>query len=141
MKTKLKECFRCNAPRIIWKQFEGHRYCQICWSKIKPPTASKRTALVKTQKPIPKRSDRRKKLDTAYSILRKIHLETHKFCELQCSSDCTKIGTDIHHLFWAGDREEHMNDFAEILVGCRNCHNFVHTKMSAEEARKKGFKK
>lgn len=137
MKAKLKHCDgECQQDKPIWKREGKLLYCQQCWFKVKPKSIQ-----IKKQTPIPKQSDRRKKLDLAYTILRKKHLETYKFCELLCSPECTGIGKDIHHLYWAGDREEFMNDFSEVKVGCRSCHKFVHEKMSSEEVIEKGFRK
>jgi hypothetical protein len=140
MKIKLKHCDgECRQDKPIWKNEDGKRYCKSCWSKILSGEII--IPIIKKQKPIPKQSDRRKKLDLAYTILRKKHLETHKFCELLCSPECNGVGEDIHHLYWAGDREEFMNDFSEVKVGCRSCHKFVHEKMSSEEVIEKGFRK
>lgn len=142
MKTKLKPCQGgCGETTVIWKQHAGKRLCRECWSKIKPMVPLKQSPIKSTQKPIPKQSPRRKKLDAAYSILRKQYLKDHPNCELNCSAKCSRVATDIHHLYWSGDREEFMNDFKEVKAGCRECHNEIHTKMSLEEVIERGFKK
>lgn len=94
----------------------------------------------KPRKPIKKVSDKRKKLNALYSILRTQFLKDHPKC--QASIACQQgESTDIHHLFWGKDREKHLNDFSNVLAVCRKCHKFIHDKLSAEEARRLGFKK
>ncbi len=140
MQVKLKICSGCNQPKPIWKREGKDLYCQFCWSKIKPQTPLKQSALPKSQKPIPKQSDRRKKLDAAYSILRNEYMKNHPKC-MAMLVGCTLNSEHCHHLFWGKDREQHMNDFSNVMAICASCHRSVHDKLSAEEAIEMGFKK
>lgn len=148
MEVKKKACDGedCRGKlQYIWKNVveedgERKRYCKSCYGKIKPTTALKRTPLPKQTTPVNKKSDRRKRLDAAYNVLRKSYLEAHPNCQIKLPG-CTGAATDIHHLFWGSSREQHMNDFANVLASCRKCHDTVHTKLSKEEAIELGFKK
>lgn len=136
MERKLKPCCNCHTPSVIWKRRDKKLWCKDCWYRVGVNQEGETKPA-----PIPKKSDRRAKLDAAYSVLRKAYLEAHPDCELQCSDECTGRATEIHHLYWAGNREEYMNDFTEVKGGCHNCHDFVHTKMSTEQAVRRGFRK
>lgn len=51
---KLKVCSACQEEKVIWKNHEGNKYCQYCWSKIKSGEPEFKSL-------IPKVSDKRAK--------------------------------------------------------------------------------
>ena len=80
MKIKLKECYGCGKPSIIWKNHEGFRYCKYCWSCHE----SKHTELQKpTISGIPRVSPKRAKQEQEYLKLRARYLTDNALCKVQ----------------------------------------------------------
>ena len=110
MKPKLKKCSQCKEDKVIWRNFEGEKYCQYCWKK-KAPTK------------INKRSKNKIKEDQEYSILRKEFLEKHPMCQAKLPG-CTHVSTDVHHKSLRG---ENYLKISTWLSSCRHCHGWIHT--------------
>lgn len=121
---KLKTCSKCSKEKPIWKNHEGNKYCQSCWSKVGK------------QKPINKKSEKQVALDKAYSLLRKEYLGKHPICEMQLPGVCTNVATDIHHTEYRGIQTLVT---ATWKACCRGCHDFCHSHPI--EARELGFLK
>jgi hypothetical protein len=66
--------------------------------------------------PIAKTSDKRAKLDLAYSVLRKNFLKNHPVCQVK---DCEHQSTDVHH---KKGRGEYYLDETTFLAVCRSHH-------------------
>jgi hypothetical protein len=65
MQVKLKQCAGCNLDKVIWKNYEGNKYCKDCWytSQVTKTSSNKR--------PIKPKSDKKDILDVLYSKMRK----------------------------------------------------------------------
>jgi len=111
--------------------------CKSCWNReygkpIKKNTHAKplkRMPLKKSEKPIKKVSERRKKEQKEYEALVKQFLSGHKFCEagVKCKPD-TK-SEDCHHK--KGRAGNLFLDVRYWLAVCRKCHSWI-TENSAE---------
>lgn len=111
IQTKLKICDKCHTFKLIWKNFEGKRYCKECWNNIKFPIP----------KSIKKKSDKLKKKEGEYHKVRLEYLNIHQTCEARLPG-CTKYATDIHH---KKGRGIYLTDVSTFLAVCRTCHNFI----------------
>ena len=78
----------------------------------------------KAKKPIPKQSPKRKIEDAKYKLLSKAYLLRHPNCEVKLKG-CTIKAIEIHHDQGRGIR---LNDVANFVAICRNCHNIVENK-------------
>lgn len=133
------KCVKCsNDTLIVVKKGLCHR-CNEAMKKSKK--VAKIAGLTQLRTPIKKVSDKRAKANIAYTSLRKIYMEQHPHCQAALRGVCTHEANDIHHLFWSKDREKYMNDFANVMAVCRQCHVFIHSVMTKDEAINKGFKK
>jgi hypothetical protein len=92
-------------------------------------------------KKISKIGSKRKKQNDEYSKLRKFYLDAHPFCEANLPGVCTSVATDIHHLYSGKNRNKYYLDDTTWKAICRNCHIFIHDKLSAEEAIELNLKK
>jgi hypothetical protein len=92
-------------------------------------------------KKISKIGSKRKKQNDEYSKLRKLYLDAHPFCEANLPGVCTSVTTDIHHLYSGKNRNKYYLDDTTWKAICRNCHIFIHDKLSAEEAIELNLKK
>lgn len=66
--------------------------------------------------PIAKASEKRQKIDIAYSVLRKNFLKNHSVCQVK---DCEHQSTDVHH---KKGRGEYYLDETTFLAVCRSHH-------------------
>jgi hypothetical protein len=139
MTPKLKPCAHCNELKIIWKNDKGKRYCQQCWSQVKP-TSSKTT--LRSVTPLKKFSDKQQKKNQLYAIMREQFFKSPKnhLCKANLPG-CQTRATDVHHLYSGADRGDHMLDFANVIPVCRSCHGYIHDKLTREEAIALGLKK
>jgi hypothetical protein len=121
---KAKQCKQegCNNP--AWSK----GMCQ--WHKPKKPLQQNVAPL--NRKPIKPISDKRKKQQTAYKVLREAYLKEHGVCEI-CG---TPNPTDIHHK--GGRMEDKLNDFTNVMALCRPCHHEIH-HVSPKWARENGY--
>jgi 5-methylcytosine-specific restriction endonuclease McrA len=84
------------------------------------------------RKPLKPISDKRKKQQAAYRVLREDYLKRHKNCEI-CG---TPNPSDIHHK--GGRSEDKLNDFTNVMALCRPCHHKIHM-VSPSWARENGY--
>lgn len=131
MEVKKKPCDGeiCNGKlAFIWKNVvedgERLRFCQGCWNKknSKEKPTIKRQEIKRSTTPIKKFSDRRAKENAAYSVLRKVFLKDHPFCQLSIKDICTKVSTDIQH---KRGRLEYFLDTTTWASSCRACHTYA----------------
>lgn len=138
MTPKLKLCAHCNELKVIWKNDKGVRYCQPCWSMVKPKSKEK----LRPATPIKKVSDKQQKKNALYAIMREQFFKDPKNSLCKASlPGCQIRATDIHHLYSGADRGVHTLDFANVIPVCRNCHGYIHDKLSSDEAVALGLKK
>jgi RNase P subunit RPR2 len=129
MVKKKKICNNCNNLTFIYKSIGVNKYCKNCSMKLFPI------------KKISKIGSKRKKQNDEYSKLRKLYLDAHPFCEANLPGVCTSVATDIHHLYSGKNRNKYYLDDTTWKAICRNCHIFIHDKLSAEEAIELNLKK
>jgi len=94
----------------------------------------------KTIKPIPKQSDKEKKRQAAYSVLKKEFMKSHKYCEAKLPG-CVSIAIDVHHPYFGADRYKYFLDDSTYIAICRSCHHVVHDELSSEELIELGLRK
>jgi len=70
------------------------------------------------------------KLNSEYSKLRKVHLDTYPMCQAKIYN-CFLKATEIHHMKGRG---KYHNDTSTWLSVCRNCHRWIeeHPKEAIE---------
>lgn len=71
---------------------------------------------------IPKVSDKQKKINAAYAVLRKAFLKRKPHCEAQLR-DCTYVATQCHHS--KGRIGKNMLDDSTYVALCHNCHTLI----------------
>jgi hypothetical protein len=132
-----KQCKECNNP--VWARglcLYHDRLANTHKHELKrKPTSNDNTKkdVIPTSKlkrsyikPI---SDKQKKRLVEYNKLRLQYLNEHPKCEVQLSSECSVYATEIHHKCSRdGD-----NLFKHFVATCRNCHTYIHDKLSLEE--------
>lgn len=130
---KLKKCAGCGEDKSIWKNYLGEKFCKDCWYKKEPINHPKQ------KQPLKGKSDKRNVLDQLYSKLRKEFLTKTPYCHAKLQG-CSAIATDIHHLYSGKDRNKYYLQIDTWKAVCRNCHNYIHDHLSAEEAIELGLK-
>lgn len=129
MKVKLKICSQCQIPSVIWKNFEGEKYCKSCWSKTTPTKQ-----VVKKQYSIPFRAPERTKEEKLYSAKRIIFLAKHPMCQAHLP-ECQNKSTEVHHKM--GREGDLLLNDCYWLSTCRSCHDFI--EKNPEFAKLMGF--
>lgn len=140
MKQKLKICNKCQEPKVIFKNHEGNRYCQYCWARLKLELPNNKSKPTVVRQPIARVSAKKAKKDRIYNGKRIIFLLEHPNCEINLPGICTHKATDVHHTYSGSDRDKYYLDITTWKAGCRPCHNYVHDKMSSEQAIALGLK-
>jgi len=131
MQAKKKICSCCSQLKYIWKNYQGERFCQQCWSKQTSVTVAKPTV---KQKPISRRSPKRASEERQYSLLRIDFLIKNHMCQAHLSG-CTGTATDVHHK--QGRIGKLLLDILKWLAVCRHCHDWIETH--PKEAQELGF--
>jgi len=132
IQAKKKLCDGCSEQKVIWKNHEGKRYCQQCWSCHKGNVKQKPTV---KRAPIPQRSEKRSKEERMYSAKRIIFLGEHPMCEAHISGICTNHSTECHHK--RGRIGKDLLDETMWLALCHNCHEYIENHR--EFAMEKGY--
>jgi hypothetical protein len=128
VKVKLKICTQCNLEKVIWKSVgKKEKYCKECWYSVEKP---------KSISPVSKK--RQAEMDE-YTKKRIAFLALKPHCEAKLVG-CMGTSTDVHHLYSGKDRDEYYLQMNTWKAVCRSCHNFIHDKLSAEEAIELGLK-
>ena len=112
----------------------------ICASHNIAARKEERNALKpkKVAKAIPKRSAKKVKADSEYTVLRKKFLEEYPLCNAAVLGNCNNSAIEIHHTSLSS--LNYLN--TETWIGCcRNCHMYIETQMSAIARRKAGLLK
>lgn len=109
----------CREEKIIWKNYQGKRYCKQCWSCHEGNVKQKPTVI---QKPLPLRSTTRTKEERVYALKRLIYLKEHPMCEAHLTG-CLNNSSEIHHK--RGKIGDDLIDETMFLAVCRECHNFI----------------
>ena len=124
----MKQCQDCGITLpAFWKRILGKGYCKNCANKHSKP------------KSLPKISKKKLVENQEYSILRVEFLNKHPTCQAKLPG-CTVMSTDIHHLYSGKDRSKYYLESTTWKAVCRMCHNFIHDKLSSEDAIELGLK-
>jgi len=125
----MKHCDSCHKPKLIWKNFEGKKYCKHCWSCHSSNLKQKPTVKSVSIRP---RSSKKVKEDKIYSELRKAFLTEKPLCEASIKHVCSNLSTEIHHM--KGRLGNNYLDTKTWLAVCRGCHSFIeeHPKIAKE---------
>ncbi len=122
MQVKLKKCSSCNQDKIIWKNFEGNKYCKDCWyskEMLKAPS---------NKRPIKQKSDKQDVLDVLYSKLRREFLEKpeNSTCKAKLPGclGVFKQNLTVHH---TKGRGRYFLDQSTWIPLCLSCHEWVET--------------
>lgn len=129
LRRKKKICNGCKKEKFIWGNRDGKKYCSTCYWKSDPSS-------IPRIKPV---SDKRRKENRIYSLERKKYLKKNPFCKARLPG-CTGVATDIHHLISGSSRSKYFLEISTWKGVCRNCHDIIHNKLSAEEAVNLGLK-
>ena len=127
IQTKLKKCAGCFQLKHIWKSHKKDKFCKECWYAIEKP---------KSIAPV---SKKRQVAMDEYSKKRLAFLALHLTCQAKLVG-CTGNSTDVHHLYSGKDRDKYYLNISTWKAVCRNCHNYIHDHLSAEEAIEMGLK-
>ena len=122
--VKLKECYGCRKPSVIWKNHEGFRYCKNCWSCQKAIDTDN-IIQKPTDYKIPQVSSKRKKKDAEYLKLRTKFLSDHSMCELNYPC-CSSGASDVHHTYAGSNRDAFYLVQSTWKAACRACHKHLH---------------
>lgn len=76
-------------------------------------------------KPIPQKSEKKKKVDAEYSKLKKQMMKESDKCEAKLAG-CTKVATDLHHV--QGRGKELTTKIENLIRVCRSCHSQIELK-------------
>ncbi len=96
-------------------------------SQLNPKPTTKQTNV------IAKFSDKRKKINAAYNVLRDQYMKAHPVCEARLPG-CTYNSTECHH---SRGRGEFMLDQTTYKALCEHCHRYV--ELHPIEAKKLGL--
>jgi hypothetical protein len=127
IQAKLKMCAGCDELKHIWKSSGKDKYCKSCWYNIEKPKSIS-----------PVSAKRRVEMDE-YGKKREIFLIAKPNCEAKLLG-CTGKSSDVHHLYSGKDREKYYLQVGTWKAVCRNCHNYIHDNLSADEAIELGLK-
>lgn len=135
---KKKICSSCGIECFLWKSTP--KLCKSCALKNSTPigeftmTSNKTLQSTKTFKPINKQSDKEKKRQAQYKLVRAYYISGHPNCEAQLNG-CTLESTDIHHQ--KGKIGKLLIDMNFFVALCRSCHSYL--EVHPKEAKELGF--
>lgn len=120
MQVKLKQCAGCNLDKVIWKNYEGNKYCKDCWY------TSQVTKTPSNKRPIKPKSDKKDILDVLYSKMRKEFLNEPE--NATCRAKLPKCmgqfkeNLTVHH---TKGRGLYYLDKTTWIPLCLSCHEWV----------------
>jgi hypothetical protein len=122
MQVKLKQCAGCNLDKVIWKNYEGNKYCKDCWY------TSQVTKTPSNKRPIKPKSDKKDVLDVLYSKMRKEFLNEpeNATCRAKLPGclNVYKQELTVHH---TKGRGLYYLDKTTWIPLCMACHMWVET--------------
>lgn len=137
--TKPVKCKHCSAINhhysfqcaLIRKPIQSKepKVKEMTWEQYQ---AKKKSKAKDKPKPIKKISDKQKKINTAYTALRKVFMQTNSICQAKLYG-CFGNATDVHHKFSGKDRSKYFLHTDTWVSVCRNCHHLIHDYLSTEE--------
>lgn len=103
-----------------------------------PPKRAEKGLSGKYKARIKTATKKRQKQNRAYTKVKKKFLTDNPTCQANLEG-CTHVATDLHHI--GGRTGENLLKVEDFAALCRNCHDIIHKKMSAKQAKKLGLKK
>jgi hypothetical protein len=119
-------CLKCGIYcKVYWKKEGDGGLCKTCSKQ--PP------------KSLAKRSKKKIKEDSEYTILRREYVDKHSICQVKLPG-CSIHATEIHHRYSGTNKQKHYLDTTTWKAACRFCHTFIHDKLSSDDARELNLK-
>lgn len=104
---------------------------EMSWNMLKINNAvNKAQQAPKVNKPISKVSEKRKKENQLYSVLKWNYMKRRPYCEASLTG-CQTTAIDIHHLYSGADRSKYFLDDSTYKAVCRSCHDKIHNELSS----------
>jgi hypothetical protein len=129
MRPKEKICDHCLEKKLIWKNYQGQKYCLLCWNRIKPENLKKVPVVRKVRiRPVSQRQEEKLRV---YRRKRDKFLEG-KTCEFP---GCTSTEVTLHHA--KGRIGSFLTDKRYFKALCWPHHQWVETH--PEEAKQMGL--
>lgn len=122
MQKKLKLCNGCDQDKVIWKNYNGNKYCSSCWARLKLELTNEPKLTVARQ-PIARVSDKRSKEERIYSGRRIIFLAGNPSCQANIPGICLRKSCEVHHK--KGRVGKLFLDERFWLATCRKCHEWI----------------
>lgn len=122
-------CPSCGTNKV-----ERNGWCASCNHERR--REERNAAKVKVITPVKKVSAKQAKNLQDYSIQRRQYLAGHTECEARVSPNCDGDSCEVHH---SAKRGANLLNVDTFVATCRPCHDYIETKMSAEERREKGL--
>lgn len=117
--------FQCHTQRKPIKP----KVTEMSWEQYQ---AKKKSKTKEKPKPIKKISDKQKKINAAYTALRKVFMQTNPICQFR---GCVAKSTECHHV--RGRGKEYMLDTSTWMALCSHHHDWCHH--NDKEARELGY--
>jgi hypothetical protein len=118
VQIRLKTCFKCEKEKVIWKNWEGNKYCLYCYLQVNPPVRK-----IPVIKPIKPRSSKRASEESDYKQKRIFFLLKNPHCQAKLIGCCTHESTEVHHM--RGRIGILLLDQEYWLPVCRACHAWI----------------
>lgn len=143
---KKKTCDGCGIECYLWKARSKTQLglCKSCALKQSTPIGNIKIGTktanegekkpYKPRSPINKRSDKKKKIDAAYKVLRGRYMKDHPICQFR---ECNRKSEETHHI--RGRGKEYMLDTREWMAVCKIHHDWIHA--NDKESRELGYLK
>jgi hypothetical protein len=130
-----------DAPKVAKSEDKpsgGKKAAKEPDSAKSPPKPSKPAGKPGKYKRMKTATKKRARQNSKYTKVKKKFLQQNPTCQAQLEG-CTGVATDLHHI--GGRTGENLLKVEDFAALCRNCHDIIHKKMSAEQAKKIGMKK
>ena len=138
---KQHKCKFCGAIDSHWS-FQCHTQRKPIKVNIVTKEWKAKNDAIKASKPrtkIKPKSDKQKKIDAAYSVLRPQFLKARPYCEARLEG-CTTMAVSVHHQYMGSNKRKHYLNTLTWTPICQNCHMVCHNKLSKEEQIEKGLR-
>lgn len=137
------------VERLFWSKKPNRKSaCLSCSRKYGMPignykiltkTDTPKISTSKSRTKINNKSDKQKKIDAAYSVLRPQFLKARPYCEARLEG-CTGQAEHVHHQYMGSNKRKHYLNTLTWTPICHHCHTMCHDKLSTEEQIEKGLR-
>jgi hypothetical protein len=129
---KAKKCSQCHYVGGLFKSNPPLcKNCAMVYNATNKEKVATKVCIKAKHYVIPKHSDKQKKINSAYTILKAQFIKDKPLCGIRFNN-CTRIATDIHHKGIGSNKRKYYNDTTTWIQTCRHCHDVAHD-LSAEE--------